>query len=366
MSDDISPQQTARTEDTQPSAGKGKQRPLIILFCITCVVAVLCLKWLISSRTNIATDNAFIEARVVPVSSRIAGTVQRVLVTDNQRVSKGDLLVEIDQRDYQVQVNRAEAGVGMAENESGGERQRVEAADAALQSALARQEQALLDLERGEKLYSREVLPREQLDRLRTARRVADAQTKEARERLRLARAEAGLAASGTAANRARVMQRQAQLDEAKLQLSYTRIYAPQDGFITKKSIEPGVNIQAGQPLLALVPLSNAWVTANYKESQLTHIKPGQKVQFTVDAYPGRTFSGTVDSIMAGTGAAFSLLPPENATGNYVKVVQRVPVKITIDAASDPDHQLRVGMSVIPVIRTGRTGGDVLREIVRF
>jgi membrane fusion protein (multidrug efflux system) len=156
-------------------------------------------------------------------------------------------------------------------------------------------------------------------------------------------------------------MQRKATLEEANLQLSYTRIVAPRDGYITRKGIEEGSNVQAGQPMMALVPLQEAWITANYKEGQLTHIMPGQKVEFTVDSYPGKTFTGRVDSIMAGTGAAFSLLPPENATGNYVKVVQRVPVKITIDGSSDQEHVLRVGMSVIPRIIVDRTLSEILK-----
>ena len=211
---------------------------------------------------------------------------------------------------------------------------------------------------------SREVIPKEQLDRLKTAKRVAGSNMKEASEALKRAQAEAGLSVRD--GNNARILQRRAQMDEARLQLSYTKIFAPRDGYITSKSIEPGTNIQAGQSLMALVPLQDAWITANYKESQLTHIRPGQKVEFTVDAYPGRSFKGSVDSIMAGTGAAFSLLPPENATGNYVKVVQRIPVKIAIDNTSDPEHLLRDGMSVIPTVLVGRSTSDILRDLNPF
>ncbi|MBC7962236.1 MAG: HlyD family secretion protein, partial [Steroidobacteraceae bacterium] len=312
----------------------------------------------------VETDNAFIEARILPVSSRVSGTVARVLVNDNQFVKQGQLLLEIDQSDYKLQVSKATAGVGVAENESGGEYLKAEAARAALQSARARHEQAVADLERGEKLYGRDVIPKEQLDRVRTAGRVTQSQLKEAEENLKRAQAEAGLGLK--TGNKAKVLERQAQLGEARLQLSYTRIYAARDGYITRKSIEAGVNIQAGQHLMALVPLQEAWITANYKERQITHIRAGQKVEFSVDAYPGRLFSGRVDSIMAGTGAAFSLLPPENATGNYVKVVQRLPVKIAIDSTSDPEHLLRVGMSVVPTIQTGRRGADVLKELSPF
>jgi len=359
----VEPVETETTEAKKPAINKRK-KALLILLIIIIVGGWFGLRMFIKSKTHVETDNAFIEARVVPVSSKVSGTVARVLVKDNQFVKQGELLLEIDQNDYLLQVSQASAGVGVAENETGGEYLKVDALRAAMQSAKVRHEQALLDLERGEKLYAREVIPKEQLDRLRSAKRVSQSQLKETEENMKRAQAEAGLGLKN--GNKAKVMERQAQLDIARLKLSYTKIYAARDGYITRKSIEPGVNIQAGQNLMALVPLQDAWITANYKERQITHLKPGQKVEFTVDAYPGRTFSGRVDSIMAGTGAAFSLLPPENATGNYVKVVQRLPVKIAIDGASDPEHLLRIGMSVIPTILTGRSSVDVLRDIIPF
>jgi membrane fusion protein (multidrug efflux system) len=349
---------------TVKSGGSKRTRALIVLLTIISIGAWFGFTWFVTARTHIETDNAFIEARTVPVSSKVSGTIARVLVKDNQFVKQGELLVEIDGRDYQLQIAKASAGVGMAENESGGEQMKVEAARAALQSAKARFDQAVTDQIRAEKLFNRDVLPKEQMDRTITARRVAEAQLKESEESLKRMQAEAGLAIKS--GSNAKILERKAQLNEAELQLSYTKIYAPRDGYITRKSIEAGVNIQAGQPLMALVPLQDAWITANYKERQLTWLKPGQTVEFSVDAYPGKKFSGTVDSIMAGTGAAFSLLPPENATGNYVKVVQRVPVKIAIEKNSDPDHALRVGMSVVPVVVTGRTSADVLKELNPF
>ena len=346
------------------AGGNKKIKGVIILLLIIVIAVWIGLKMFITSKTHIETDNAFIEARIVSISPKVSGTVARVLVNDNQFVKQGDLLLEIDPRDYQVKIAQASAGVGMAENETGGEQVKADGARAAVQSARARFDQAVVDLNRGEKLYSRDVLPKEQLDRLTTAKRVSEAQLKEAEESLKRAQIEAGLAIK--AGSKAKILQRKAQLDEANLQLSYTKVYAPRDGYITRKSIEPGVNIQAGQPLMALVPLQDAWITANYKERQISWMKPGQKVEFSVDAYPGKTFTGSIDSIMAGTGAAFSLLPPENATGNYVKVVQRVPVKMTIDKNSDPEHLLRVGMSVVPVVLTGRSGNDVLKELNPF
>jgi membrane fusion protein (multidrug efflux system) len=358
-------QESTQAVASPPKNGAGKKRrALAILLVAGLACALLGLAWWVHAKNHIETDNAFIEAKTVAISCKVAGTVRRVLVEDNQYVKKGDPLVELDQEDYRVQVAQAEAGVSVAENQSGGDQLRAEGARATVELSRARAEQAELDLRRGEALFRREVIPREQLDRLRTAQRVAQSQLQEAREGLKEAQAVAGLAGNGGA--RAMVRQRQAQLNDARLKLSYTRVLAPTSGYITRKSIEPGANIQAGQPLMALVPLQDAWIVANYKEGQLTHIRPGQRVEFTVDAYPGRNFTGKVDSIMAGTGAAFSLLPPENATGNYVKVVQRIPVKIAIDSNSDPERLLRVGMSVIPTVLVERPVGDVLKDLVPF
>jgi membrane fusion protein (multidrug efflux system) len=150
----------------------------------------------------------------------------------------------------------------------------------------------------------------------------------------------------------AQIQEKEATLKMAELNQSYTRIYAPSEGYITKRTVEVGNQVQAGQPLMAIVPLTqeDIWITANYKETQLKYVKPGQRVTIKVDTYPGKTFEGRVNSIMAGTGAVFSLFPPENATGNFVKVVQRIPVKILLESGTDPNHLLRIGMSVAPTI----------------
>ncbi|MBT1073078.1 HlyD family secretion protein [Pelotalea chapellei] len=347
-----------------PGGFTRRHKAMLLLLVLILICTWFGASWWIKGQTHIETDNAFIEANVVALSAKVPGTVKRVLVRDNQFVKQGELLVEIDEQDYRVQVSQATAGVEVARNETSGEHLKAEASRAAVQLALARHEQAGLDLQRGEALLKREVIPREQLDRLKTAYRISASQLKEAEEELKRHLAEAGLSSPG--GNKAKVLQKQAQLEEARLRLSYTRITAPVDGYITRKSVEQGANIQAGQPLMALVPLQQAWVVANYKEGQLSHIRPGQKVELKVDAYPHRSFTGRVDSIMAGTGAAFSLLPPENATGNYVKVVQRIPVKIAIDSNSDPEHLLRVGMSVVPTVLVDRTTRDVLRDANPF
>jgi membrane fusion protein, multidrug efflux system len=345
-----------------PTNGKRKRAALILL--ILCAIALFFgIRLWVKSKTHVTTDNAFVEAHVYAVSARVPGNVLRVLVQDNQFVRKGDLLVELDSRDFQVRVDNMTAQLDMAKNETSSTYAQVDAARAAVSLDRARLEQADLDLARGNVLYEKEVIAKEQLDRLVTARKVAAAKLAETEGSVRRALALLGL--TGTGGKDAQVVRKQAELAEARLNLDYTKIYAPADGYITKKSVEAGNNVRAGQPLLALVALNESWVTANYKEKQLTHVRPGQKVEFAVDTYPGVTFTGNVDSIMAGTGAAFSLLPPENATGNYVKVVQRIPVKIAIDAASDPKHLLRVGMSVEPVILTERSFGEILKDLFR-
>jgi len=338
-----------------------KKRHVGTLLVLLLVLGGLCMWY--RSKALVETDDAFVESHVHVISPRVAGHVLRVLVKDNQRVGKGDLLVELDPAEYQAQVDRAAAVLALAENETSGDHAAVDQARAGVGQVRAVLEQAELDLQRGEALLAREVMPKEQVDRLRTAVRVASARLQESREALKRARAVIGQSARG---GEARIAQRRAELAAARLDLNYTRIIAPADGYVTRKNVELGNNVRAGQPLLALVELEQPWIVANFKEGQLAHVQSGQKVEFTVDAFPGRSFSGRVDSIMAGTGAAFSLLPPENATGNYVKVVQRIPVKIAIDRESDPQHLLRVGMSVVPTIHTGLRLGEALAGLNPF
>ncbi len=352
-------------QETTARLRLSPQRKAAMLIMLLGLIGItLGMHWIINSRSNISTDDAFIESNIHLISARVPGTVTKVLVNDNQLVQKGQPLVELDPTDYRIAEEQAEAAVGIALNETAGDASQVAAARAGLQSAQVRLAQAVIDLKRGEALFAREVIPREQLDQLLTGQKVAEAQVREAEEQLKRASAIAGLNAGP--GGKARLRQRQAQLSEARLKLDYTQILAPADGYVTRKGVEVGATIQPGQALMAVVPLAEAWLVANYKESQLTHIHPGQKVSFTVDSYPGHTFKGTVDSIMAGTGAAFSLLPPENATGNYVKVVQRIPVKILIDQTSDPHHLLRVGMSAVPIVHTGRTAAQVLHDLNPF
>jgi len=349
----------------QPATGsRRKKRAGLVMSLLLAIAVCGGIGLWVRSSTHITTDDAFVEARIHSISAKVPGTVVRVAVRDNQFVKKGALLVELDPADYKVRVAHAAATLDIAKNETSGTYAQADAARSAVNADRARLEQADLDLQRGKALYKKDVIPREQLDRLETSRKVAAAKLVESECAVRQALSLLGLAGSG--GKDAQVARRKAELEESRLNLSYTKIYAPADGYVTRKSVEPGNNLQPGQPLIALVALDDAWITANYKESQLTHVKPGQKVTFRVDAYPGRKFRGNVESIMAGTGAAFSLLPPENATGNYVKVTQRIPVRIAIDRTSDPGRQLRVGMSVVPTIVTGRSAADLVKELNPF
>ena len=219
--------------------------------------------------------------------------------------------------------------------------------------------QADLDFKRAQKLRAKEVVSEERLEKAKTNFDVAAAQVEASREQLKQIEAaletqKAIIQQTGSAfkSQNSVVKQREETRKAEDLKKSYTKIYAPSTGYITRKSVETGNQIQSGQPLMAVVPLDDIWVVANYKETQIENVKPGQKAKIRVDTYPDRDFEGTVQSIMAGTGSIFSLFPPENATGNYVKVVQRVPIKIVLNEGADPNHILRVGMSVEPTIIT--------------
>lgn len=251
------------------------------------------------SRHHESTDDAVIESHVLPISSKVSGQVQRVLVEDNQIVDAGQPLVEIDARDYQVRLDQSRAELAAAE------------ADA---------RRAAADARRYAQLYEHDQVSKQVYDK---------------------ALAEADVLASRTELARKK-------LAAAELDLSYTRINAPVAGQIAKKSVELRSFVQVGQPLMAVVS-RQVWVVANFKETQLEYMRPGQRVDIHVDAYPDRSFRGHIDSVQSGTGARFSLLPPENATGNFVKVVQRVPVKILFDESTE-GFKLVPGMSVVPVV----------------
>ena len=303
-----------------------------------------------------STDDAFIDGHATSVAPQVSGRVARLLVKDNQEIKKGDVLLEIDPRDYETRMARARANLAAAGS-------RLEQAKAQLAVDHARSEQeranvtaaeadatrAEADLKRYQAVESRAV-SRSQIDLAKAQARMAAAQFEVARDREHAAEAQVGLSKVNIETAAADVQQNEATVHQAELDLSYTKITASSDGRVTHRTVEEGNYVQVGQALLAIVH-PDVWVTANFKETQLTHMKPGQRVWVKVDAYPNEKFRAHVESIQAGTGAQFSLLPPENAAGNYVKVVQRIPVKIVFEKDEDPKDLLGLGMSVVPKVK---------------
>jgi membrane fusion protein, multidrug efflux system len=353
-----------------------------------------------------STDDAFIDGHMNMVSSRIAGTVTRVYVEENQHVSAGQVLADLDPRDYEVELQRALASVAQAEAQtraenpnvaiartttqtdiatasaqlanaeaSVGEADRERDVDAAkLAQARANNAKAQADLARYSELIKRDEISRQEYDQHVAAAKAAEAEVDAqaaavaassstiAKRRATVTQTEAELsqarqnAPGQVAAQRATLQTReaavraaQASVAQARLNLQYTKILAPVDGMVGRKSVEVGAHVQAGQQLMAVVPLSDIWVTANFKEDQLRKLRPGQSATIHVDAYD-RDYDGYVESLPAASAAKYSLLPPENATGNFVKVVQRLPVRLRFKPGQDKDRLLRPGMSVVPKV----------------
>ena len=338
-----------------------------------------------------STDDAQIDGHIDPISPRVTGTVLRVLHDDNEVVKAGDLLVELDPKDYEVAVDRARAdlanaqanavaanvGVPLTQTTSSSQltaadaavkaaQREVESAQARLQEAQANYAKVNADLKRMETLVAKDEVSRQQYDAAVAANNAAKATVDAANSAIataesRVAQAQAQAEAARTVPEQLKVIRARAgaataevqraisALAQAELNLKYSKIYAPVTGVLSKRSVEPGQTVSAGQPLFSIVNLEDIWVTANFKETQLKNMRVNQRAKIKVDAY-AREYNGYVESIGAATGSRFSLLPPENATGNYVKVVQRIPVRIRFDQREDPNHQLRPGMSVVPTI----------------
>ena len=422
-------------QDHSSTAGPARNhRTRNLLIVMAVIGSAVGLGYYLHRKGFEATDDAFIDGAIVQIGPRVPGQVLRVLVTDNQHVNKGDLLLELDPRDYKTAVAQAKAALSNAVAKNSGAKAgldltttvtdatlvqasaglkaaqaqvdvlraavqqaqaNVAAAEAGLQQAEARQaaaaaeaERAAADAERYRALYKKDEVSKQLLDRAETDARATAANLNAARQAVAAARAQLVQAKAAQSSAQASLRQTetlvqqakgrlqeahsrpeqirvrqadykgssseteraQAVLDQAELNLSYTRIYAPESGYVTKKSVEPGNIVGAGQALMALVT-DRLWVTANFKEVQLRRMRPGQPVTVKIDAFPQREFRGKVDSIQSGAGARFSLMPPENATGNYVKVVQRVPVKIVFAEPLPPELKIGPGMSVTPEVK---------------
>lgn len=342
-----------------------------------------------------STDDAQVDGHITPISARVGGTVIKLNFTDNQKVQEGDILVQVDPRDYQVAVQRAQAELADAEASAAAARtnvpitnistssnletaqaaqtaaqREVEAARARLREAQANYDKVAKDLERMKTLVAKDEVSRQQYDASIAAEQSARATVDAANAAVataesHVAQANAGVRSAQTGPQQVRVTEAkagsataavqkaQAALAQAELNLQYTTVRAPANGVVSKRSVEVGQVVQPGQPFAALVDLDNIYITANFKETQLKNMHPGQPVDIDVDAY-GHTLKGHIDSIGGATGSRFSLLPPDNATGNYVKVVQRVPVKIVLEKGEDAEHRLRPGMSVVPTVHTNK------------
>ena len=364
-----------KQEQSKPVNNRKRKTAAAVVFGVIAIIGLISiLLYIRYKNAHISTDDAYIDGDVHSVAPRVAGTVKAIYVKSNQFVKAGELLVELDPVDYDVKVKEADSSLATEKARLREIALRIEVARRQLKEAEAKAEavralgelqHANLDLarkdkERAENLIKKDAISKEKYDKAMTAYATATAQVKASAEGLKsvLATVETQKAVirqaeAARATQMANIGEKEAVLEGADLSAGYTKIVAPVDGYVTKKSVEIGNQVQAGQPLMAVVPLNGLYVTANYKETQLEKVKTGQVVDIDVDTYPGKTFKGKVESIMAGTGSAFSLFPAENATGNYVKVVQRIPIKIVFDTDTDPKHVLRLGMSVVPTIVVG-------------
>jgi membrane fusion protein (multidrug efflux system) len=400
---------------------RRKRQLRIGLIIGTIVFAMVFGGWRIYSSGHVSTDDAQVAGHIIVISPKATGFVKQVYVLDNQEVQAGQLLAEIDDRDYQVRlaqadadlavaratarasatqvsvtsqtttslveqaragVTSARAGVETSEKDLEQTRAMLRAAEAEVVAVKSNLKRTRDDVTRYRKLAAKEEIPRQTLEAAENGEvaaqssvtsaiqneqaaraKVAWAEARVTQAKAQLNDAQARLIAAETAPAQVSISQSQssnaeakvkradADLESRRLELSYTKIYAPVHGVVSKKSVEIGQNVAIGQPLMALVPLDDIWVLANFKETQLKDVRAGQSADVDVDTYSGKTFHGKVDSVAAGTGAVFSLLPPENATGNYVKVVQRIPVKIVL-SEQKPGEILRPGMNVGVTIHT--------------
>jgi membrane fusion protein, multidrug efflux system len=329
------------------------------------------LDYAVTSYTHEETDDAFLESHVVTVAPRVAGLVLAVHVKENQRVKVGEPLLELDPKDFEVQLEQKRAASASAEANLASAQAGIELVKAryATSQAAALQEAATADADRAkadqaenfyqraQKLRHTNVMSEEEFDRARAEAestkadlRAAEQKAAASKSQIEESRAQITVAKSILEGMATRSHQAVTEQSASELELSYTKIVAPCDGQVVRKSVEPGNYVQTGQSLLALVT-TQLWVVANFKESQLAKMRAGQDALVRLDAYPDHRYKAHVDSFQAGSGSRFSLLPPENAVGNYVKVVQRVPVKLYFDEPLDRAQALGPGMSVVPEVR---------------
>ncbi|GLC27130.1 HlyD family secretion protein [Roseisolibacter agri] len=363
----IAPLPPAAAPAAPAAPAKGSRRNVVLP-----VVAVLVLagaawggkQWMYA-QAHESTDNAQVDGHIVPVIAKVGGYVSAVNVVENQTVAGGAPLVQIDDAEYRVRLSQAEADlaaaqatagtggqVGQAEAQVQTASSQTAAGRAQVEAARATLARAESDFRRYQELAAQQIVSQQSLDAARAAVAVARAQLAATQRQTTATGAGVENAQAGVRLARARLAGAQAQRENAALQLSYTKVTAPASGHVSKKTVEVGQLVQPGQTLMSIVADTGVWVTANYKETQLRGLRVGQPVEIDVDAYEGAKVEGVVESIGSATGARFALLPPDNATGNFTKVVQRVPVRIKVTRGLGAERPLRPGMSVIAHART--------------
>ena len=356
----------APKSDAKPDQPAPKRRSPLLWFIFLAVVVVAAIAgtvWYLATKDQQSTDDAYTDGNAVVISPKVTGYVRELAVNDNQFVHKGDLLFRLGARDYIAARNQASAQVEAAQGQLDAARVNAQlvrlTAPAKLQAAQAQQQSAQASLTQRAADYRRQTsvskaaTTQQSIDEATSGQRQAQASVAEAQASVAQAAPVDQLVAQADA----QVEQLQGQLDVAKAQLeaaevnlSYATLTAPQDGTVTKRNVNLGNYVAAGAQVMALVT-PDIWVTANFKETELTRMRPGQDVDISVDAYPSLKLHGKVDSVQRGTGGRFTAFPAENATGNYVKIVQRVPVKITIESGLDPNLPLPLGVSVVPTVK---------------
>ncbi|MXV44919.1 HlyD family efflux transporter periplasmic adaptor subunit [Saccharibacter sp. 17.LH.SD] len=355
--------ETQKQEEAELPKGSSLKRVILILLVIMVLLGVGL--YIFFNRNKIDTDDAYVTGRKISIAAHVSGYVSRLLVNDNQFVHQGDLLVQIDGRDYLAELHRAEGAVQQAEadmkafslaemvaqkNFPG----RLAEAQGGLGIAKARLFRAQTNYERQHRV-NRAATTQQDIDTARAALDEALASVVQAQGQLTQALpVQANIANANARVSQAQasLVSAHAELERARQNVDWLDVRAPRDGWISQRNVEQGNFVQVGQEMFSIVP-TEMWIVANYKETQLTDIRPGQKVDIEVDAYPQLHLEGHVDSIQKGSGESFSAFPPENATGNFVKTVQRIPVKILIDRGLDPKLPLSVGMSVEPTVYVG-------------
>jgi membrane fusion protein (multidrug efflux system) len=337
---------------------------VILIFLL--VAAPWAVRYYRFAASHVSTDDAYVEGPIVLISPRVPGIVTKVYVQDNWLVKAGDPLLTLDPTDYEVKVEQARARLDRARLQVDQQFAELQAAQANLRLVQDQMAQEQRDFQFAQTQEAKGKSSQQAFEQAELSYRAA--QTNVALAQASVARVRAAL--GGDVEDHSRydlpaVKEAEAELKEAELELSYTAVAAPLAGAITRLNTHVGRHVQAGEPLLSIVPLQGLFVIANFKETQLTDVRVGQPAEVTADVYPDYVFRGHVDSISLGTGAAFSLLPPENATGNWVKVVQRVPVKIIFDTPPPPDKQLRVGLSVEASVNISDVHGPVVSALTQ-